>query len=220
MLTQNNLMKIHSYFKPFSLLVLSAALFSCNQEQKADPVAPVSSDTLSVKPASTTSGSGMNIAFIYGDSVNNRYQFLLDAEAELESERKRIDRRLQNKLSEAEKRAGELQRQAPTMTQTQMQEAQLELQNLDLEMQQYQERLAADFRKREVELQKEYVEKVNSYLDDYNADGTYDMVLNFQQGGNLLWIKDSYNITNEVIDGLNRAYEKHLNEKKANQAKP
>ncbi len=212
-------MKIHSHLKLLFLVVLSTALLSCNQEQKTDSATPVKSDTLATRPA-PTAGGGMNVAFIYGDTVNNRYQFLLDAEAELESERKRIDRRLQNKLSEAEKRAAELQRQAPTMTQTQMQEAQLELQNLDLEMQQYQERLASDFRKREVELQKEYVEKVNSFLEDYNSDGTYDMVLNFQQGGNLLWIKDSYNITDEVIEGLNVAYEKQLNEKKAKQANP
>lgn len=212
-------MKIQSLFKLTILLLFSVSLFSCNQEKSSDQTTPLKADTLATGNA-PSAATGMNIAFIYGDTVNNRYQFLIDAEAELESERKRIDRRLQNKLGEAEKRAGELQRQAPTMTQNQMQEAQLELQNLDLEMQQYQERLAADFRKREVELQKEYVEKVNSFLEEYNADGTYDMVLNFQQGGNLLWIKDSYNITDEVVEGLNKAYEKHLNAKKAENKKP
>ena len=206
----------------FSLLTtLGFSLFSCKPEATHTNPASSVTDTLSVNSTkSIVAGDGLNAAFIYGDTVNSRYQFLLDAEAELEAERKRIDRRLRTKLEDAEKRAGELQRKAPTMTQTEMQEAQLELQNLDLEMQQYQEKLGLDFRKREAELQTEYINKVNAYLEKHNADGKYDMILNFQQGGNLLWIKQSYNITDEVIEGLNKAYQEDLNAKKSVQEKP
>ncbi len=205
----------------FQLLLISTlaiSLLACKQESSNQEKVSSVSDTLSVKK--TGNDNGFNVAFIYGDSVNVKYQFLLDAEAELEAERKRIDRRLQNKLQEAEKRAAELQRQAPTMTQTQMQEAQLEMQNLDLEMQRYQEKLGQDFRKRESELQLEYIDKVNAYLDEYNADGTYDMVLNFQQGGNLLWIKQAYNITDEIVKGLNEAYENDMSKKNSDKQKP
>src|SRR5690554_517512 len=203
------------------LTLLGISLFSCEPEQSSqtNPVT-TSKDTLSDERPTAAANSNLKVAFIYGDTVNLRYQFLLDAEAELESERKRIDRRLRNKLADAEKRAGELQRQAPTMTQAEMQQAQLEMQNLDLEMQQYQEKLGLDFRKREAELQTEYINKVNSYLEKHNEDGKYDMILNFQHGGNLLWIKQSYNITDEVIEGLNKAYQEDLNAKKSVQEKP
>ena len=205
-------------FQLVLISTLAMGLLACKQESgNPEKVKPVS-DTLAVKKAGNN--AGFNVAFIYGDSVNLKYQFLLDAESELESERKRIDRRLQTKLQEAEKRAAELQKQAPTMTQTQMQEAQLEMQNLDLEMQRYQEKLGQDFRKRESELQLEYIDKVNAYLDEYNADGTYDMVLNFQQGGNLLWIKQAYNITDEVIKGLNEAYENEMSQKNTDKQNP
>ncbi|NEN23628.1 OmpH family outer membrane protein [Cryomorpha ignava] len=212
-------MNIKSIAQLSLLTMLGISLFSCKQEQ-APQTNPVSTngDTLSTKRA--VEGNDLKVAFIYGDTVNTRYQFLLDAEAELESERKRIDRRLRTKLEEAEKRAGELQRKAPTMTQNEMQQAQAELQNLDLEMQQYQEKLGLDFRKRETELQTEYISKVNAYLENHNADGQYDMILNFQNGGNLLWIKQKYNITDEVIDGLNEAYQNDLNAKKSDKAKP
>lgn len=203
----------------FSLLtLLGISLFSCKQEQapQTNP-ASTTSDTLSTNKS--IDGNGFKVAFIYGDTVNTRYQFLIDAEAELESERKRIDRRLQTKLEDAEKIAGELQRKAATMTQTEMQAAQQRLNDLDMEMRQYQEKLGQDFRKRESELQIEYIGKVNAYLEDHNADGKYDMILNFQQGGNLLWIKQAYNITDEVINGLNEAYQNDLNAKKAEKAK-
>src|SRR5690606_20464316 len=113
-----------------------------------------------------------------------------------------------------------LQQRAPTMNQNEMQEAQLLLQKLDLEMQQYQEKLASDFRKRESELQRLYVDKVNAYLDDYNSTGQYDMVLNFQQGGNLLWINQAFDITDEVVVGLNKAYEDEMSKKKSEKEKP
>jgi outer membrane protein len=135
----------------------------------------------------------------------------LDAQDELEKEQKVIEERINRKLRKAEERAMELQKQAPTMTQMQVQEAQLELQNLDIEIQQFQERLATDFRKREVELQAEYTDRVNKMLEKYNDDGTYDMILNFQPGGNLLWIKDSYDITEEVLSMLNEQYDADLN---------
>ena len=209
-----------------TLLSLATILFfSCNtsSDQAVDQPAP-KSNKVETLPASQSdrsdSGSNLKIAYIYGDSVNNRYQFLLDAEAELESERKRIDRRLRNKLEEAEKQASILQQRAPTMNQNEMQEAQLLLQNLDLEMQQYQEKLAADFRKRENELQRLYIDKVNAFLEDYNSTGHYDMVWNYQQGGNLLWIKQAYDITDEVVEGLNKAYEVELSKKKSEKPNP
>jgi outer membrane protein len=196
---------------PLFLAAILAVFTSCDKADQPQSQAP-SEDAAVEKEEQNT---GLRIAFIYGDTINARYNFLIDAEDELERERKLIDDRMQRKLSRAEARARELQQQAPTMTQTQMQEAQLELQNLDLEMQQFQESLANDFRKRESALQKEYVEIVDSFLESYNADGKYDVIMNFQRGGNLLWVNKGFDITDEVLDGLNKAYAERLDAKKA-----
>jgi len=195
-----------------SFLIVACAtlvLVSCNdttEKKNQEKSVNVTADS------TKTESAGLKVAFIYGDTVNAQYRFLLDAQDELEKEQKVIEERINRKLQKAEKRAMELQQQAPTMTQRQVQEAQLELQNLDIEIQQFQERLATDFRKREVELQVEYTDRVNKMLEEYNADGQYDMILNFQPGGNLLWIKDSYDITDEVLAKLNEQYDTDLSE--------
>ncbi|HKK40605.1 MAG TPA: OmpH family outer membrane protein [Cryomorphaceae bacterium] len=195
-----------------SFLIVACAtlvLVSCNdttEKKNQEKSVNVTADS------TKTESAGLKVAFIYGDTVNAQYRFLLDAQDELEKEQKVIEERINRKLQKAEKRAMELQQQAPTMTQMQVQEAQLELQNLDIEIQQFQERLATDFRKREVELQVEYTDRVNKMLEEYNADGQYDMILNFQPGGNLLWIKDSYDITDEVLAKLNEQYDTDLSE--------
>lgn len=206
-----------NHFVLYSSLIL---LFfaSCSEKQTNETINEPASATAD---SSSTDPSGLKVAFIYGDTVNAQYHFLIDAQDELEKEQGVIEQRINRKLRKAEERAMELQKQAPTMTQMQVQEAQLELQNLDIEIQQFQERLATDFRKREVELQEEYTDRVNKLLEEYNSDGTYDMILNFQPGGNLLWIKDSYDITDEVLTKLNEQYDADLNEAETDEnAKP
>lgn len=179
---------------------------ACQQNTPAETMQTPVVDSVAVEPAST----GLKIAFIYGDTINAGYKFLLDVEAELEKEGKLIDERIRRKLQRAEQRAGELQKEAQYMTQTQMQEAQIEMQNLEIELQQFEQKLAADFRKREIELQREYVDKVDAFLEEFNADGTYDIIMNFQKGGNLLWMKEKFDVTAEVLEGLNAAYDAEM----------
>jgi outer membrane protein len=201
--------------KTFFASLAVALLFSaCNDQPAQQPVSePEPSETAKVE------SSGLNLAFIYGDSVNVRYRFLIDAEEELEREGKLIDERIRRKYDRAEKRAAELQQEAPTMGQLEMQEAQIEIQNLQVEMQEFQEKLARDFRKREVELQTTYLERINAFLEDYNSDERYDVIMNFQPGGNLLWMSDAFDITDEVIEGLNARYEAEMAAEKAEDKK-
>jgi len=185
----------------FSLFIL---LTSCDENHRTHAESNVNRTQSTDVPEAS---KRLKVAFIYGDTINERYNFLIDAQDELEKEQKIIEERINRKLRKAEKRAMELQQQAATMTQLQVQEAQLELQNLDIEIQQFQEKLATDFRKREIELQEEYTERVEKILDEYNKEGFYDIILNFQVGGNLLWIKDTFDITEEVLTKLNQQYE-------------
>lgn len=201
-------MKSHQFL--FLILGLTL-LFACeNKSVTQESIVPVQDSIPEDKEP-----LGLQIAFIYGDTINTKYNFLIDAQAELEQEEKTIQERLERKLRKAEQRAAELQQQAPTMTQAQMQEAQLELQGLDIEMQRFQEKLTTDFRKRELELQKDYIQRVDSFLSVYNADGQFDFIMNYQQGGNLIWVNSAYDITKDVLDGLNEAYVTELASKES-----
>jgi len=184
-------------------ILLSTVIFSCNQGgQQLPPENSQIADSTSTE----SEQKSLKIAFFYGDSINEKYEFLLEANEELDQEEKTIQERLQRKMRKAEQRAAELQQQAPSMTQMQMQEAQLELQNLDVEYQRFQEKLTSGFRKREIELRDEYIQRVDSFLDIYNSDNKYDFILNYQRGGNLIWANEAYDITSEVISGLNEVY--------------
>jgi outer membrane protein len=200
-------MKIHSALVLTCIVASGYFLSGCN-----DAPSGTSSNNARTSGSDSTGrhASALKVAFIYGDTVNVKYNFLIDAEKELEREGKLIDERIRKKYERAESRAAELQREAPTMGQLEMQEAQIEMQNLQIEIQEFQEKLARDFRNREIELQREYLDRVNAFLKEYNSDSKYDIILNFQPGGNLLWVSDSFDITDEVLSGLNKEYADEL----------
>ena len=203
------MMKVHRLLIAF-LPVL--ALAACEQNTPTNESYPATSAVQNTAPEADA--TGLKIAYIHGDTINENYKFLIDARKELESEERVMEERVNRRIKKAEERFMELQQASATMTQADMQEAQLELESLDLEIRQFQERLAADYRKREVELQKEYLARVDSFLNGFNADGYYDMIFNYQRGGSLLWIKSAHDITDTVISGLNDQYDRSLLEKK------
>ena len=52
-------------------------------------------------------------------------------------------------------------------------------------------------------------EKLVEYLKQYNADGKYTYILPYMRETiNILYVNDANNITEEVIKGMNEAYEK------------
>lgn len=197
-------------------LLAAPILISCESTDGSSANRSGSEPTPSATTSSSpTSADQLNIAFVYGDSINERYAFLIDARKELESEERVMEERVNRRIKKAEERFMELQQQAATMTQSEMQEAQLELERLDMEIRQFQEKLAGDYRKREIELQEEYLARIDSFLTEFNSDGRYDMIFNYQRGGSVLWVKSAHDVTDTILHLLNDRYAKALEKKKA-----
>jgi outer membrane protein len=79
------------------------------------------------------------------------------------------------------------------------------MQNLEEQKKNMENNIAEDGLKTMEELRK----KMNDYLEEYNKKATYSFIFSYSAGMNVLFYKDSaYNITNEVIEGLNQSYKK------------
>jgi len=52
-----------------------------------------------------------------------------------------------------------------------------------------------------------YLEKVQSFLDEYAKSEGYDMIYGYNGLNNLLYIDKSYDITGIVVDSLNAKYQ-------------
>lgn len=150
-----------------------------------------------------------NIAFVYGDSINLGYQFILDQQDDLINSTRQSEGKLRRSLENAEKEYGELMayiqsgeasEEDMAIAQQRTMELQYELQGLE---QQEQERLA----RKEQAMQREIVERLNTFLQAFAEENGIDLIINKGVSGEgVLYGSEPFDVTAEVLRGLNEAY--------------
>lgn len=179
-------------------LTASVSLTSCNNSapQVDEQAAPVANTEL-------------KMAYVEVDSIMTQYQFCKDFSLVLEKKSQNIQATLNasgQKLQAAAANFQEkIQQNAYTREQAQQIQAGLQKQNADLEA--LQQRLGAEFQTETDKYNKALRDSLQHYLSAYNKDKKYSMILS-KQGDNILYADKAYDITKEVVAGLNKAYKK------------
>jgi len=70
----------------------------------------------------------------------------------------------------------------------------------------YQEDLSRKLRQKEAELNNELYKTISDYLKSYGDENNLQLVLTYSRGSDVLYANEGLEITNEVIEGLNKAY--------------
>ena len=92
-----------------------------------------------------------------------------------------------------------------SMTQTEIDEARMELQNMDAQYTNRKEKLNQDYLEFANRGQNDLKRKIEEFVKEYNASRRYSFIIAEEPG--LFYYKDSiYNITSDVITGLNEKY--------------
>ena len=100
-----------------------------------------------------------------------------------------------------------IQQNAYTREQAEAIQAGLQKQNNDL--QGLQQRLSNEFAAEQNKYNKALHDSIANYLAQYNKDKKYSIIFS-KSGDNLLYADKAYDITSEVITGLNKAYKGKL----------
>ena len=187
-----------------ALMSLGAA--SCNkQAPKVDE-----------KPAAAASaGTDMKIAFIEVDSIMSQYKFCKEYSAILEKKGQNIQNTISSKGRSLQNAVAKFQQdiQNNKYTQQQAEAVQAGLQKQDADLRELQQRLGAEFQAETDKFNKALRDSIQHYLAIYNKDKKYSLILS-KAGDNILYADKAYDITNEVISGLNKAYKPAKTEKK------
>ena len=100
------------------------------------------------------------------------------------------------------------------MTQAEGEAAQREYAQMQQKYQQRQVSLEQDLKKHQIELMTTVRNKIENYLKEYNKQKGYAFILSYEPGF-MLYYKDSvYDITDDVINGLNSEYQQEKGKKK------
>ncbi len=150
-----------------------------------------------------------SIVFVNTDELLKKYELVNELTAQLEEERKRKDDDFTAKQKAYEDDAAyfqtQVQKQSISEQSAQQIYEKLMLQQQDLYR--LQDQYTSDLAKKEYEMNMILLDSVKNYLGRLNKIHDFDYVLSSNNAGNILMARDTFDITLQVLDGLNREYE-------------
>ena len=165
--------------------------------------------TTSAPATDAAASSNVKIAFVEIDSLLNKYNFWNDLSEQMLKKEENIRTTLNEKGKKLEAEAREFERKIQNngfVSRDRAEQEQARLIKQQQELQELQQKLAAEL---EVENQKNSLEirdSINSFLKEYNKSKGYDFIISNAGFDNLLYGNPVYNITNEIVEGLNARY--------------
>lgn len=204
-----------------SALALILAGFAFFKKPEATPLV----DTRTGEPAKVAeamnSDSGPRpvvVAYINADTINEHYQFIVEKRKQLESKLKTAEANVRKEYQSRESEVKRLLQYAernPNLSQSEQVAIQNDIMRMEQEMATIQERAMTSIEKERDILDTELHDKVKKYLENYSKQRGIDYVFNYQEGLRvILYGTDAYDITAEVLAGLNAEYAQEKESKK------
>ena len=165
--------------------------------------------TTSAPVADATGSSNMMIAFVEIDSLLTKYNFWNDLSEEMLKKEENIRTTLNEKGKKLEAEAREFERKIQNngfASRERAEQEQARLMKQQQELQELQQKLANDLAAENQKNSLELRDSINSFLKVYNQTKGYDLIISNTAFDNLLYGNPAYNITNEIVEGLNARY--------------
>lgn len=185
----------HLAFAAFAAMALTACDKSKTTETAPNATAPAAQPT------------AQKMAFVEVDSIMSQYNFCKEYSKTLEQKGNNIQKTLASKQQALQAAAAnfqqKVQQNAYTREQAEAIQAGLQKQNNDLQV--LNQRLTQEFQAETAKFNQALHDSLQHFLAVYNKDRKYGMIF-AKQGDNVLYADKAYDITAEVVAGLNKAY--------------
>ena len=156
-------------------------------------------------------GEVLPIAYLNVDSLLANYTFAQDASDKLVSKQEDARLKMNTKVRTFENKVAEFQRKLENNAFISRESAEKQQQKLMKEEQELQEleaKLTQDIMIENQKLNQQLADSLTNFLQIFNADGRYHVILSNTATDNVLMASEAYDITDEVIEGLNARYNK------------
>ena len=186
--------------RTLTLVVAAVSLVSCNN----------ASPKMDEKPAevASTPGQGIRVAYVEVDSLMTQYDYAKDYSVTLEKKSNNARNTLNQKGAQLQAAVNNFQqklnnngfqsREQAASVQMAIEKQQRDLQELQARLE---NELASETQKFNVSLR----DSLKSFLNSYNSDKKFDYIFS-KAGDNILLSNTKYDITQDVINGLNKRY--------------
>ena len=183
----------------FSALTIAAMMVSCNN---AGP-------KMDEQPAAAgNSTSGVKIAYVEVDSLMTQYDFAKDYSVTLQKKSNNARNTLTQKGNALQAAVNNFQQKIQNngfQSREQAAGVQAALERQQRDLQELQVRLEGELASETAKFNEALRDSLNNFLKAYNKDKQYDIILS-KAGDNILFANKKFDITQDVINGLNKRY--------------
>jgi outer membrane protein len=180
-------------------LVLIAVLFYLhfsNGTKKSNVTAPAEKNT-------TTSFA---IAYFDIDSLQEHYDYFKDVSGDIKKKESAMIAELRDLDARNQRTINKWREKGNNITQAEYEAAQREVGMQQQQLQQRKEELDQEMKKLQIEHMTELRKQVEEYLKEYNKSKKYAYILSYEPGFIMYYRDSAYNITDDLIAGLNAQY--------------
>lgn len=189
------------------LLVAVIVLYVLFFKQKTTAsTAPIAKVPVATAPAGA--GNGIRIAYFNMDSLEKHYNYIKDTRSQLKSQEQGISNELENLKKNYMTRVNALQQKAQSMSQQEGEAAQSEINQMQMAYQQREAQLTQELQDKQFKSMQDVSKKIEDFLKTYNQEKAYAFIFSHQPGDFIYYTDSIYNITNDIVEGLNSSYKK------------
>jgi len=184
----------------FGALVCVTVMTACNN----------ASPKMDEKPQAAEPGnpSSMKIAYVEVDSLMTQYNFAKDYSVTLQKKSNNARNTLTQKGNQLQAAVNNFQQKLQSngfTSREQAQNVQAAIERQQRDLQELQARLESELANETQKFNEALRDSLSNFLSSYNKDKKYDLILS-KAGDNILYANTRYDITNDVINGLNKRY--------------
>ncbi len=181
------------------LLIAVGVLFYLHFSGKKTTPAATTSKQTAATPA------GFKIAYFEMDSLEASFAMVKDVKSELDKREVAVNSELSGLEKKYQNKIAQYQQQGPTMNQVQSEAAQRDVMQMQQSIQSRKQSLDQEYQDFYMRKMKDVKSKIEDFLKEYNNAKGYTYIFAYEPG--LFYYRDTaYNITNDVIQGLNSRY--------------
>jgi len=159
------------------------------------------------------SGENNKIVFVNTDSLLQGYELVnvLTAQLEQERERKNTDFNQRQKSYEEDAAYFQSQVEKQAISESSAQQIYEKLMMQQQDLYKLQDQYTAELSRKEFEMNMVLLDSIKNYLSRMNKTYQFDYILSSNNTGNILYAKDTFDITSQVLNGLNSEYKEKIN---------
>ena len=184
---------------PFALSAL-VALTACNNNKTAEQ--EVSAEV------EETEVTGLRVAYVEVDSLMTQYEFCKDYNLLLNQKGENAQKTLAEKQRALQSHANALQKKYESngfTTRDELERAQNQLAREQQDLAELEQRLMGELANEQQQLTMEMRDSIQAFLKTYNKTKKFDYILS-RSGDNILLANPKFDITRDVVAGLNKRY--------------